>query len=100
MKSFKDYLIEARSYKYIVGFTFGQNLQVSDRVFSFVRTKRSLKWAIQRAIELTVKQAPGLNDGQIETKVFKDEDEMADFWYDLKNPRSVIYDGLKSSDLL
>lgn len=83
MKSYRFINEAPRPFKYVVGFTFGQNMDVKDRVFSFVRTKRSLKWAINKAISVTVKMSPSLQGGQIETKVFKDEDDMADYWYDL-----------------
>ncbi len=90
-----------RPYRYVVGFTFGQHMETKDRVFAYVRTKRTEKWAIQRAVDLTVDMARGLQSGQIETKVFKDEDEMADYWYDQDGKaKDVVYDGLKSSDLL
>lgn len=89
-----------QSYKYVVGFTFGQNMQVSDRSFSYVRTKRNVKWAINKAIEMTVDMAPSITGGQIETKVFKDEDEMADFWEKNHKAKQTDFFGITSRDLL
>ncbi len=100
MKEFKELTEKARDYNYVVAFTFGQGMEDKDRVFAYVRTKRTLSWAKEKAIDMAVKMSPGLQGGQIETKTFNDEDEMADFWYDIKKSKETSYFGIKSNDLL